>query len=163
MSQFTGGEKDGRIDSDYAAYDMYIDNALKLNETITTYDDTYYFSFACTATVKNKDGNHSPEKKIMESLFTSSSEEMGKYTGTTKGGFVIDESWQENDGLVNTVSALAPSSAPTTPFEEGNTVKGVWNIMPIYHGDHMSLQGGMTKINDVKDFYVEHLSMINSF
>jgi triacylglycerol lipase len=162
MSQFTGGEKDGRIDSDYAAYDMYIDNALKLNETITTYFDTYYFSFACTASVKNKDGVYVPEKKIMESIYASSSEAMGKYTGTTKGGFVIDESWQENDGLVNTVSALAPSGAPSTLFEEGNTVKGVWNIMPIYHGDHMSLQGGMTKINDVKAFYVEHLSMINS-
>ena len=87
---------------------------------------------------------------------------MGRYTGTTKGGFVIDESWQENDGLVNTVSALAPSSAPSKTFDERNITKGIWNIMPIYRGDHMSLQGGMTKINDVKTFYVEHLSMINS-
>ena len=45
---------------------------------------------------------------------------------------------------------------------ENKTEKGIWNIMPVYHGDHMSLQGGMTKINDVKCFYVEHLSMINS-
>ena len=34
--------------------------------------------------------------------------------------------------------------------------------LPVYYGDHMSLQGGMTKINDVKCFSVEHLSMINS-
>ena len=162
MSRFTGGEKDGRIDSDYAAYDMYIDNALELNKTIPTYADTYYFSFACTATRKNKDGSYSPENAIMEGIYRSSSEAMGKYTGKTKGGFVIDESWMENDGLVNTISALAPSSAPSTNFEEGKTVKGIWNIMPVYHGDHMSLQGGMTKPNDVKNFYVEHLSMINS-
>ena len=161
MSTFTGGEKDGRADSDYAAFDMYIDNALKLNETIITYDDTYYFSFACTATVKNQDGTYSPEKKIMESIYSSSSEAMGKYTGVTKDGFVIDESWQENDGLVNTCSALAPSSAPSKEFDKENVTKGIWNIMPIYHGDHMSLQGGMTKLNNVKEFYVEHLSMIN--
>lgn len=30
------------------------------------------------------------------------------------------------------------------------------------NGDHMSLQGGMTVVNNVKPFYVEHLSMINS-
>lgn len=162
MSQFTGGEKDGRIASDYASYDMYIDNALELNKTILTYKDTYYFSIACTATTKNEDGTYSPDTKKMESLFVSSSEEMGKYTGVTKGGFVIDETWLENDGLVNTVSALAPSSAPSTEYKEGNVNKGEWNIMPVYDGDHMSLQGGMTKINDVKCFYVEHLSMINS-
>ena len=162
MSQFTGGEKDGRIDSDYASYDMYVDNALALNKTIVTHKDTYYFSFACTATTKNEDGTHSPETKIMESIYADSSVAMGRFTGVTKGGFSIDETWQENDGLVNTASALAPSSAPAVEYKEGETVKGIWNIMPIYHGDHMSLQGGMTKINDVKCFYVEHLSMINS-
>ena len=162
MSKFTGGEKDGRIDSDYAAYDMNIDNAHELNKTIITYKDTYYFSIACTATKENQNGTHSPEKKIMESIYTGTAEKMGKYTGVTKGGFIIDETWLENDGLVNTVSALAPSSAPSTQYNADNVSKGIWNIMPIYHGDHMSLQGGMTKINDVKCLYVEHLSMINS-
>ena len=162
MSQFTGGEKDGRIDSDYAAYDMYIDNALELNKTIVTYKDTYYFSFACTATTKNEDGTYSPDKKIMEGIYSASSEEIGRYTGVTKGGFVIDETWMENDGLVNTVSALAPSSAPNAQYEAGNVQKGIWYTMPIIYGDHMCLQGGMTKINDVKNFYTEHLSMINS-
>ena len=47
-------------------------------------------------------------------------------------------------------------------FDKDNITSGIWNIMPVYYGDHMSLQGGMTKINDVKCFYVEHLSMINS-
>lgn len=162
MSQFTGGEKDGRIDSDYAAYDMNIDNAHALNKTIITHENTYYFSIACTATVKNADGIHSPEKKIMESIYAGTSERMGKYTGVTEGGFVIDETWLENDGLVNTVSALAPSSSPSKQFDPENITKGIWNIMPVYHGDHMSLQGGMTKPNDVKCLYVEHLSMINS-
>lgn len=162
MSTFTGGEKDGRIESDYASYDMYIDNALELNKSIITYNDTYYFAIPCSATEQNSDGTHSPIKEKMESLFISSSEAMGKFTGVTKGGFVIDETWQENDGLVNTISAMAPSSAPSTQYEEGNTAPGVWNVMPIYYGDHMSLQGGLTKINDVKDLYVEHLSMINS-
>ena len=98
----------------------------------------------------------------MESIYSGSSEEIGKYTGVTKGGFVIDETWMENDGLVNTVSALAPSSAPNAQYEAGTVQKGIWYTMPIIYGDHMCLQGGMTKINDIKNFYTEHLSMINS-
>ncbi len=153
-------ENDGAKDN--ASYDMYIDNALELNKTIVTSEESYYFSFACTATDKNEDGTYTADNKLMEILFRSSSNQMGKYTGVTKGGYVIDESWLENDGLVNTVSALAPSSAPTTVYEAGNVSKGVWNIMPVYRGDHMSLQGGLLKVNDnVKDFYIEHLNMIN--
>ena len=98
----------------------------------------------------------------MESIYASSSEGLGRYTGVTKGGFVIDETWLENDGLVNTVSALAPSSAPKKIFDSDKIEKGIWQTMPVIRGDHMCLQGGMTKINDVKPFYVEHLSMINS-
>ena len=162
FSTFTGGEKDGRIASDYASYDMYIDNALELNKTIITYENTYYFAIPCSATEKQADGTYAPVTSKMESLFVSSSAAMGAYTGVTKGGYVIDETWLENDGLVNTVSAKAPSSAPWTDYKEGSVNPGVWNVMPVYDGDHMSLQGGMTKPNDVKTLYVEHLSMINS-
>ena len=69
----------------------------------------------------------------MESIYAGTSEKMGAYTGVTKGGFVIDETWLENDGLVNTVSALAPSSAPSTQYNAESVSKGIWNIMPIYH------------------------------
>lgn len=86
---------------------------------------------------------------------------MGKFTETTPEGFVVDESWQMNNGLVNTVSATAPFNAPQQPYDEDNVKRGVWNVFPTYDGDHMSLQGGITKRNDVRDFYIELLSMIN--
>lgn len=148
--------------SDSAAYDMFIDHALELNKTIVTRDETYYFSIPCSATIKNDDGTYTADNSIMEILFRSSANEMGMLTGTTGGGHVIDESWLENDGLVNTVSAMAPSSAPSTAYEDGNVTKGIWNVMPTYIGDHMSLQGGFFKVNsDVKDLYINHLNMIN--
>ena len=146
---------------DYASYDMYIDNALAMNKEIATLEDVYYFSVPCCATTQNADGTWSPEEGIMEPLFVSASKVMGIFTGTTEDGYYVDESWQMNDGLVNTSSAMAPSDAPATEYSEGNVVAGVWNVMPIYNGDHMSLQGGLTKINDVKDYYVDLLSMIN--
>ncbi len=162
VSNATGSEKDGRIEEDYADYDMYIDNALELNKSLPTSKNIYYFSIPCNATEKDENGNYAPKSGMMEILFRSSSRAMGTFTGTTKGGFVIDESWKMNDGLVNTVSAKAPLGEPQKDFDENDIQKGIWNIMPIYEGDHMSLQGGLFQINDIKDLYVDMLSMINS-
>ena len=155
-------EDDGRADYDNANFDMYLDNAAALNERISTLENTYYFSVPCTATVKNEDGTYSPVESKMETMFLKTSRLMGKFTETSDGGIVADESWFENDGLVNTISALAPFNAPQTEYAEGAVEPGIWNIMPTYDGDHMSLQGGFTVKNDVRDFYVKHLSMINS-
>lgn len=149
--------------TDSAAYDMFIDHALELNSGIYTSPQSYYFSISCSSTVKNNDGTYSVNKELTEILFQSSADEMGMLMGTTDGGYIVDELWLENDGLVNTYSALAPSHAPSQQFNPDNIKKGEWNIMPIYVGDHMSLQGGLLKVNtDVERLYIEHLDMINS-
>ncbi len=149
-------------DTDSAAYDMYIDNAMALNEKMVTDENTYYFAIPCSATTKQADGTYKADSKYMEAMFTSSADEIGKYTGVTEGGFVFGEEWLENDGLVNTVSAMAPTSAPSTQYTEGNVLPGIWNVMPVYRGDHMSLQGGMMKTNvEVYELYLTHLNMIN--
>ncbi len=156
----TGEDTEAELDT--AAYDMYIDNALALNETLKISDSTYYFSIPCSMTTENEDGTHTPVKKNMESLFVDSSAAIGAFTGTTRGGYVIDKSWCENDGLVNTISATAPFSDPSTPFDKDNVEKGIWNVMPTHDGDHMSLQGGLLKTSNIKDFYMTYISMINS-
>ena len=148
--------------ADTATYDMFIDNAIAINKQMVTDENTYYFSIACSATDRADDGTYKPDKKIMELMFRSDAESLGSITGTTTGGFVVDESWLENDGLVNTVSAKAPTDAPSKDFEADNIPMGVWNIMPVYRGDHMSLQGGFFKVNtDVERLYTEHFDMIN--
>ena len=70
---------------------------------------------------------------------------MGRYTGSTAGGLLIGPEWRENDGLVNTVSAMAPMNAPSIAFDPDRVRPGIWQLMPTYHGDHMSLQGGIVK------------------
>ena len=163
MSLATGAKKDdGRSETDYASYDMYIDNATSLNKNLELPTNIYYFSIPCSATIKNDDGTYSPNTEIMEGIYTASSEKMGHFIGTTKGGFRIDESWQENDGLVNTISEKFPIGQPHVDYDETNIQKGTWNVMPIYKGDHMSLQGGMTKRNDMRGKYVELFNVINS-
>ena len=162
MSRANGQKTNDRIPEDYADYDMYIDNALALNQTILTLPQTYYFSIPCSCSKQQPDGTWTPQNSKMELMFRSSSRFLGKYTGVTRGGFVIDETWLENDGLVNTVSAKAPFGAPQQTYDPADVSPGVWNILPVYQGDHMSLQGGLFHTNDIKDLYTEHLSMINA-
>lgn len=154
--------EDGTPEADKADHDMHIDNALAINEKISTVSNIYYFSYTCSATVKNSDGTYSADSSIMETLFRGSANEMGRITGVTDGGFVVDESWLENDGLVNTASAAAPYGAPRTEYTPGEVEPGIWNIMPTVTGDHMCLQGGLFINNNVRLFYVDYFNMINS-
>ncbi len=163
MSNVSTPEYDGRQLWDYAAFDMHIDNALALNNTITTFDDVYYFAYPCASTKLNDNGELEPDPEITEGIFLKGATYMSRYTGQTAGGFAIDESWQPNDGLVNTVSAGAPLGQPSTAYEsEDTTLPGIWNVMPTVTGDHMSLQGGLTKRVNVKPFYLELVEMIAS-
>ena len=86
---------------------------------------------------------------------------MSRYEGSTKGGFVIDKTWQPNDGLVNEISAGAPFGAPQSSYtDESEILPGQWYVMPTVRGDHMSLQGGLTKRTRVKPFYLELAKLV---
>lgn len=160
LSMGTKPEKDGRIDSDYADYDMHIDNALKLNQRISTLPSVYYFSVPCNSTIMTDEGTCIPDIGRTCPLFVMRSHQIGRYSGVTKGGYVIDEKWHQNDGLVNTFSAMAPLGAPQTPLDRNDIKPGIWNVFPTYEGDHMSLQGGLLQKQDIRDFYLDLLSLI---
>ena len=159
----TGGTRakdDGRASFDWASYDMHITGALRLNEKLPTQADVYYFSVLCSASVADKDGVFHPNRRAMEKHIVKSSAQMGLYAGKTRGGFPLGSQWRENDGLVNTFSARAPLFAPQTDFVPGKIRPGVWNVMPVYPGDHMSLQGGLAHVRNVRPFYEALLAML---
>lgn len=154
--------QDGRIHEDTADWDMHIDNALEMAKGFTVVDSVYYFSIPCCMTdIDPETGFSVPDTDHMETIFQVASREMGKFTGYTPGGYYVDESWQPNDGLVNTISARAPFGQPQQDFDENNVVPGVWNVMPTYRGDHMALQGDLMKTNNVRQLYVDLINMIN--
>ena len=152
--------KDGRDDRDYAGYDMHVDRAAEMNRYLTTFPDIYYFSVPCSSTKDCGNGIHRPDRNITDPFFVRRSIQIGCYSGTTKGGTVIGEAWHENDGLVNTISAKAPFGQPQQELDENNIRPGVWNICPVYRGDHMMVHGGLIKKTDVKDLYLKMLTMI---
>ena len=49
----------------------------------------------------------------------------------------VDETWCENDGLVNTLSARVPSGAPWKAMDKNSIRPGLWNVFPTVDGDHM--------------------------
>ena len=146
---------------DSAAYDMYIDNAMEINKRISTQACTYYFAIPCSSTVRNADGTYSADKELTESIFRSSADRMGRLTGTTPKGYVVDETWLENDGLVNTISAKAPTSAPSTELNKENIVPGIWNVAETYKGDHMAFNGDLLSPNNIRPFFADWMNMIN--
>ena len=160
MAMGIKGTNDGRSETDHAGYDMHIDNALRLNERISTLPAVYYFSVPCSSTIKTENGTHVPDLKKTDPMFVMRSYQIGSYTGATKEGTPIDERWQENDGLVNTFSATAPLGAPQTILDRNDIRPGIWNVFPAYDGDHISLQGGFTRKTDIRGFYVDLLTMI---
>lgn len=152
---------DGRNEYDCAGYDMEVDRAMSLCDKWETQENVYYFSFACDVTRPDENGNSTFDPNDLEFLFQGSAGRMSKWSGTTPSGYVIGREWQANDGLVNTISAIAPHNAPKTDFSADSINPGIWNVMPIYHGDHMSLQGGLLNTNNIRLIYAEHMSMVN--
>ena len=41
-----------------------------------------------------------------------------------------------------------------------NLVPGRWYVMPTLRGDHMSLQGGLTRRINIKPFYLDLVKML---
>ena len=156
MSIGKGAVMDGRDLSDYAAFDMHVDEAAKLLSRMDTLPSVYYVAVPCSITRLQKDGTHKPVHRKTEPLYLLRSYQMGAYKGKTKGGIWMDEAWRENDGLVNTISQKGPMHAPKRDYD-GRLEKGVWNVFPTFDGDHMSLQGGMFHKKEIRSFYLELL------
>ncbi len=159
MSKGTKGKPDGRDERDNAGYDMHLDRARELNMRISTLQDVFYFSVPCSATKKQPDGTFLPVRGI-EPLFAARSRQIGAYSGKTAGGIAVDERWRENDGLVNTISAMVPAGAPSKPLDLESVERGRWNVFPAVEGDHMWLQGGLMHRHDIRSFYLDLLTMI---
>jgi len=150
---------------DNASYDLTIDGAKELNDTIDCQPGIYYFSYAAQATEPDAAGNQVP-KDFVWSMFQTTSTAMGKKREpfTTPGGVLIDDSWLPNDGLVNVVSAQYPLGKPNKPYNADKIERGVWQVMPMVTGfDHVDFAGGMQRRGGVEGyeaFYVNIVEMI---
>ena len=150
--------------NDHAAYDLSPDGAAELNEQIKTVEGVYYFSYSYSTTQEGKIlGKHIPTSSTLP-ILSPFALAMGAYKGTTDGGITIDEAWQENDGLVNVVSARYPTGEEymSLPESTEDIKRGIWNVAPTRKGDHGTVIGLNAKASTTREFYVELFNMIDS-
>ena len=137
---------------DCAGYELSIDGAKALNESISCQPGIYYFSYTAQITEADAAGNQVPGKGIWR-VYRSTSAAMGKRRPafTTPGGVRIDDTWLPNDGLINLVSARYPFNEPHKPYGTGAVERGIWQVMPTMTGfDHGDFCGGVKRPGGVE-------------
>ena len=149
--------------NDNVAYDLSPDGAAALNARIGTAPGVYYFSYAYTTTRKGALlGVQVPLTGTLPVLMPTALA-MGSYKGTTPGGIVIDETWQENDGLVSVVSAQFPATDAheALPQDPAALKPGVWYVAPTQTGDHGTVIGLQAAAEPTHQFYDTLFQMID--
>ncbi len=148
---------------DTCQYDLGPEGNKKLNDMLDISKNTYYFSYAYSATHKGLFGTYVPDRTINPLLFLISlwiglhPTFKDKVTGT-----VYNEEWRDNDGLASTIAETYPFDEASTQFNEEDINRGVWNVMPIQKGDHGQAIGLYEKDEKTHSFYLNLLDMLNS-
>ena len=123
---------------DNAFDDLRPAGARALNARIETLPDTWYFSIPCCRTLPRLLTHDQKPDTAMTPLLWPFSTAMGR------DGAGMPRDWLPNDGLVNTISARYPGGAPHADFVPGQTpVRGVWQVLPVEHLDHLAAIGGV--------------------
>lgn len=138
--------------TDISAWDLTPDGAMVQNNSDSIDANAYYFSIASTQTFQNPSWpNYWQPYSWLTSAFQPQAGAMGYYTRNQSGKVVIDSSWWQNDGVVNTNSMMAPTngSAPQAWTNySGTPRKGVWQYKGLQSWDHMDIIGTLCENND---------------
>lgn len=148
--------------NDSAYYDLSPDGTKELNDRSEIVDSVYYYSYSFCTTKVDSDGNRSADSGTFLLLYPFASL-IGSYSENTITDFPIDETWLDNDGMVNTISEGAPFDEESRDFFYGDEVQaGVWNKLPVIKGDHGWAAGLMSTKSEVLDRYTSMMELLNS-
>lgn len=146
---------------DNVFYDVSVDGSHRLNRSLRTLDDIYYFSYAVCGTKESRFGQMPRFGMMMKALLPIAFF-MGIHTEVTPDGIVVDESWKPNDGVVNTRSSMAPAGEPSVSFDPAHIDKGVWNVMPLIEGNHGAVVGWFRDQKSVMPLYCGYVRRIEA-
>jgi len=144
---------------DNAFDDLRPAGARALNARIETLPDTWYFSIPCCRTLPRLLTHDQKPDTAMTPLLWPFSTAMGR------DGAGMPRDWLPNDGLVNTISARCPGGAPHADFAPGQTpVRGVWQVLPVEHLDHLAAIGGVMNNGVVRTrlFYRRVMALLDA-
>ena len=144
---------------DSAFDDLRCAGARALNARIDTLPDAWYFSIPCCRTLPRLLTHDQKPDTAMTPLLWPFSTAMGR------DGAGMPRDWLPNDGLVNTISARCPGGAPHADFVPGQTpVRGVWQVLPVEHLDHLAAIGGVMNTGVVRTrmFYRRVMALLDA-
>ena len=142
---------------DISQWDLSTDGAKELNNWIKTQPNVYYLSYSGHASQAAPiTGLHLPHitmnKVLMGNAFF-----LGSYARYEENRPLIDTTWWQNDGVVNTSSMIAPSSNATVNNNESLQI-GKWNhIETKANWDHLDMVGlsisDTLGFSNIQEFY----------
>tara|TARA_B100001179_G_scaffold8291_1_gene5584 strand:- start:42 stop:734 length:693 start_codon:yes stop_codon:yes gene_type:complete len=160
----------------FSSWDVSLEGAKQLNTVAVANKNIYYFSFATSNTYLDTLSGHHVPNKDMGLILRPNARAMGKkidYWADSKG---TDSTWFENDGIVNTISMIRPTTGlkgpdPITVYQGKNVfVPGSWHYMGKLTMDHRSLMGRGKISDDLRNSilillkeHTERLSALPSF
>ncbi len=125
-----------------SVWDLSLDGSRDLNTGLMADPDIYYFSYATYSThLDSATGYHVPDKGI-SLVYHGNARILGYKTAYWSNGQSTNSTWYENDGLVNTISMIAPGSGlngpdPVAEYHENELLlPGQWYFMGKYNFDH---------------------------
>ncbi|MBQ0135810.1 MAG: hypothetical protein KBS43_03650 [Oscillospiraceae bacterium] len=127
-------------------FDLSLKGAREINKTMELNKDAYYFSISTSNSMVTPNGNHRTKASSFVPFWLT-----GNLVGSCLHDRTVDEDldplWLESDGCSNTLSALHPSNEPYVYYYDSkdNVQRGIWNVMPVYQGDHMDVVGGSVR------------------
>lgn len=155
---------------DISSWNLSPEGSREFNGQVKASPNVYYFTLAGEATYKNIfTGTQIPELS-MNPGFLIFTFEMGKYTQDgSNGKVVVDKSWWQNDGVINTNSADGPTIYPpgVTPDTivpyNGVPRIGAFNFMGLWeHYDHFDLVGMPFLNSAVTNYYRNQAALLYS-
>ncbi|TMW61516.1 hypothetical protein Poli38472_012707 [Pythium oligandrum] len=147
---------------DICLWSLSTSGAAEENKWVKTLSNVYYYSYANVDTYAWADvllrNIQLPNPLTMLLPLQPLGTFIGGRYGPTKG---FAESWQANDGVVNTYSMAKDPTGASATFS-GTSTTGKWLLMPqVNRMDHLAIVG-TTLHTQVKDLYVAHASLLYS-
>lgn len=145
---------------DISLWSLSTGGAAEESRWVQTLPNVYYFSYATVDTYSWRD--LLLRKVALPNVFTMllPMQPLGTFVGSRYGpnnGF--SESWQANDGVVNTISMNKDAVGSAVTFS-GISVRGKWNIMPqLTRLDHLAVVG-VTLHTQIEGIYSAHAALL---
>jgi len=131
----------------FCSWDVSLEGARELNTVAVANENIFYFSFATSNThLDSLSGKHVPNKD-MSLILRPNARAMGKRIDYWADSTSTDSTWFENDGIVNTISMISPTtglkgSDPIIVYQDNKVfVPGSWYYMGKLTMDHRALMG----------------------